>query len=118
MWKVMVSTIKSDRAVSLGLITGGVMVLGQLAMMAGWGWRLQPEIPLFYSLPVGEQQLSTARWFLILPISGWLFYITSYLLIGLSGGMVKVFPQMVVWLSNVAIFIITAAMINILMLVY
>lgn len=118
MWKVMVTTITNDKVVGWGFIVGGLMVIGQLLITIGWGWRLPPEIPLFYSLPVGEQQLGGDSWFLILPISGWLFYITSYLLIGLTGGMVKVLPQTVVWLANVAIFLVTVAMINLLMLVY
>lgn len=53
----MVTIIKSDKVVRWGLIVGGLIVIGQLVLTIGWGWRLPPEIPVFYSLPLGEQQL-------------------------------------------------------------
>lgn len=56
------------------------VVIGVLVWLTGLSWfglswnRLPPEMPLFYSLPRGEQQLVSKGWFLVvLLISGVVF---------------------------------------------
>jgi hypothetical protein len=47
----------SDRSLKMG-VAGGFLTLGYLLVLVGVFWsKLPPEIPLFYSLPWGEQWL-------------------------------------------------------------
>lgn len=59
----------SDKAIKTG-VAGVVMVLGYLLILVGVFWsKLPPEIPLFYSLPWGEQWLVDKSGLLVLTAS-------------------------------------------------
>ena len=48
-----------------------------------WRFRqLPPEVPLWFSRPWGEDQLASAYWLFLLPLSGFVWYIID-LLIGI-----------------------------------
>lgn len=53
-----------NTAVKLSL---AVIVIGFLIIVLSWS-RLPPEVPLFYSLPWGENQLADQIWLLVLPL--------------------------------------------------
>lgn len=118
MWATIKQTIKRDASISRGLVVGGILLLIQLGLTAGFSWRLPEEIPLYYSQAADEQQLSQSSWFLILPILGAVFYLSQFLLLGFTGNMVKVLGEIIIWFTDVSLLMITLAMIHILMLVY
>src|SRR5438105_1071541 len=78
---------EADKIVWWGIILGLVVWLIGISWF-GFSWnRLPPELPLFYSLPRGEQQLISKGWFLaILITSGLIFTLNLGLAYGLGKG--------------------------------
>lgn len=66
--------IKITSQISLGLL------LLALVFLAVFWQKLPPEIPLFYSLPWGEEQLGPPSFFLILFFSGFFLGIINFIL--------------------------------------
>lgn len=116
MWRTIRYILKTNRGVKMaaGWCT---MVLAVVLLMAGWwGWRLPPEIPFYYSLPVGELQLAVKEWFWLLPGLALVFYGINWLVIGWSGGATKIFVQITSWLTMVNLMLIALAMGHIIMM--
>jgi hypothetical protein len=60
-----------------------------------WNMRtLPPQVPLFYSRPWGEEQLTEPMYLFILPFSAIFWYIISILLIHLQTYQYRVFAQL------------------------
>lgn len=58
-----------DRSVQVGLVVGIIIWLMSVALI-GFNWmNLPPEIPWFYSLPWGEDQLIMKNWLLAVVVS-------------------------------------------------
>lgn len=117
MWKTFRFILAGDSTVRYGVIWAGLLLILILVITAIWGWRLPPEIPIFYSLPQGSSQLAVRGWFFILPVSGLIFYILALISIGLSVNLVRIFPQITIWLTAVNLLLMAIAIIHILMLV-
>lgn len=49
------------------LALAALLTLAQIALVAFYGSRLPPQIPLFYSLPWGAERLAESRWLWLLP---------------------------------------------------
>lgn len=62
--------------VAAAIVINVLVILSVLALIG----FLPPQVPLFYGLPEGQDQLATS-WFLILPATTSLFILTSNLLI-------------------------------------
>lgn len=69
-----------DKVNGIGVITGVAMWLIMIVYFGlNWG-RLPEELPLFYSLPRGEQQLIDRSWFMIvLLVAGLVFGVNLFL---------------------------------------
>ena len=65
--------------VAAAIVINVLVILSVLALIG----FLPPQVPLFYGLPEGQDQLATS-WFLILPATTSLFILTSNLLITLK----------------------------------
>lgn len=66
--KSSVSSWLSDKSVRWGVITGTSFWLMSLGLL-GLNWNsLPPELPWFYSMPWGEQQLIDKSWLMIVVI--------------------------------------------------
>lgn len=61
-----IRTTVKEKAVT-GNVYALLLMLLNLTIAAVFWWQLPPQIPLFYSLPYGTNQLSAKELFLILP---------------------------------------------------
>jgi len=80
-------------------------------------WQLPPEIPMWYSLPPGVNQLSSREWFLLIPSLALVMTVVNMIVIRLGLGGVKIFGYMVAWLTALLVFLAGIAMVHIIMLV-
>jgi hypothetical protein len=111
-----IELISKEASVTWGLVIGAICLLGQWVMVGLFIWQLPPEIPLWYSLPAGSQQLTDRQWLLIIPgISLGIFGLNLLILrFGISS--IKVLFSILVWLTTLGLFMATVAMIHILVL--
>ncbi|OGV96628.1 hypothetical protein A2W24_01550 [Microgenomates group bacterium RBG_16_45_19] len=106
----------SQPTIRWGLGLGLVLIGCQGLVLVVWGLKLPPEIPLYYSMPQGEQQLAEKGWLLISLGLSLLALVTNLVIIGLSGQLVKVFPEIVTWLTTVCILLLTLTLVHSVML--
>lgn len=93
-----------------------LFVLLALVMTGVFWWQLPPQIPLYYSLPYGPQQLADRVWFFVLPGLALAFFGLSSLLARITTKSV-IYPQMIQWLFALCLFLINLAMIHIIFIV-
>lgn len=79
-------------------------------------WQLPPQIPLYYSLPYGPQQLADRIWFFTLPGLALLFWGLSQLLSRIHTKS-AIYPVMIQWLFNLCLLLLIIAMIHIIFIV-
>jgi hypothetical protein len=117
MWRTFKTILINDKAIRAGLIMGLIVLLLQWVSVIGWAWRLPPEIPLYYSLPIGQLQLTGRLWFFILPVASLFFYLINLVIVAGSGSLNKVFPQVTTWLTDVSLALLLLAMVHSVMMV-
>lgn len=109
--------IWGDGVSSLG-IKVWLVLLGITGVSLGWVYgRLPPEVPLWFSRPWGEMQLGLKGWLLVLPGSILVIDIVAATGAGLIYGREKLLARMVVWGTVVIDFLLSYALIRILLLV-
>lgn len=109
--------IWGDRVSGLG-VKIWFLLLGITIVSLGWVYRrLPPEIPIWFSRPWGEAQLDLKSWLLVLPGSMVVIDIIAAAGAGLIYGKEKLLARMVVWGTAVINFLLSYALIRILLLV-
>lgn len=95
----------------------GVLLLIFNLIFAGiFWWQLPAQIPLFYSLTYGESQLANKVWFLILPGLSIIVFGGLMLLLSIKVKS-KLYPKMMSWLQVLCLFLLSLAMVHIVMVV-
>ncbi|KKR88613.1 MAG: hypothetical protein UU37_C0001G0032 [Candidatus Gottesmanbacteria bacterium GW2011_GWA2_41_12] len=78
MIKNRISFLVRDRFVKIGIIGNIILFFLFLAVLLA-RWRfLPPQLPLFYSLPRGEEQLGSSLQILILPIFSQILFVLNH----------------------------------------
>ena len=108
--------LSADSVVRWGMGVSALLLLGQWLLLGFFVWQLPPEIPLFFSLPTGSQQLANRSWYLILPSLSIVIFVVHLVLIRFSSNYVKVYGEIIAWGAALAIFLATIAMINVVQL--
>lgn len=111
-----ISTITQRPSLVWGVVLMILLVLSQWAVVAIFMWQLPPEIPMWYSLPPGKQQLTQVEWFWMLPIMGLVLLVINILLLKISLNLLSVFKYLVVWLGVLVEMLLTIAMVHIVMM--
>lgn len=77
----------------LSLLIGCVLI-----GIAGIGyWKLQPEIPIFYSLAQSSQQLAPKYWIFLFPFLSFLTTLTNFTLIKRNSDLETVLVAVISW---------------------
>jgi len=108
---------RTDRVVRNGMIATAFLLLIQWGVFGVFIWRLPPEIPLFYSLPLGAAQLAQREWIFILPLSSTLFTGLNWLLMRLIPTSMPIYPEFLSWLNTLYSFLAFIAMIHITLII-
>ncbi len=116
MQNLLLAMVSKDMGLLWGVVVAVGLVLGQWLLMAFFFWQLPPEIPLWYSLPLGSQQLAIRNWFWLLPVIGLVCLFSNMVLLRLSLGTVSVFRQIIVWLGALVELLLVIALTHIIML--
>jgi len=95
---------------------GGLFVGIHILITAIFWWQLPPQIPLFYSLPYGSNQLASRTWVVLLPALSLFVWLSYYFLSKLPYNSVT-FIQILKWLQITCLFLITTALIHIVLVV-
>jgi len=81
-------------------------------------WRgLPPQVPIFYSLPWGEEQLGNPIFLFLLPLSSLFFGILNYLLAIWSFRDYPLASKILIWLSVLITLLTTIALVKIILLI-
>jgi hypothetical protein len=113
-----VSIVPVGDGLRWGLSTGVVLLLVQGLLAGIFIWQLPAEIPLFYSMPLGEAQLADRQWFLMLPGVSLGFLVLNWLLVRYGQRIDATLSTVVAWLNALVIFLGLVAQLHILMMVY
>jgi len=100
----------------VSFLYGWILVGLNLIISAVFWWQLPDEIPLFYSLPYGAAQLQSRQWFFLLPGLS-LFLLFDYLLVSRLTVSSKIFYSIMKWLHLLGLFLLTIALVHILVIV-
>lgn len=95
-----------------------VLLLTQWVILGVFGWRLPPEIPLFYSLPAGATQLASREWFLLLPVTSVVVTVVNLYLCLIATRIRMLIAQLVAWFSVLYLFLTLLSMIHIIFMVF
>lgn len=98
------------------IYTGLAILLSQWLIALWFYGQLPPQIPFFYSLPSGQLQLAGRQWFLIVPAISTTTLLLNLILIRLKTGL-KIYQQLISWLTVLSLFIVLVSLIHTLILV-
>lgn len=104
-------TVRTATRISFALL------LSVLAFLLFTWKKLPPEIPLFYSLPWGEEQLSSPFFLLILPLGSLFFGILNFLLAVFSFERQPISAKILVWATSSLILLEAIALVKIVFLI-
>ncbi len=113
-WKL----IKTDMVVRTSLAFSLILMVIQFVLLLVYWTRIPPEVPLFYSLPVGSSRLATKGYLLTLPLLSALTWISSFFLIKLSSESMIVYRRLIVWFVSVTILLLLIATVLLTYLVF
>jgi hypothetical protein len=113
----LLSTIKDDPWMLSGLLIGGVMWLMQMMILAVFYGQLPPEVPLYYSLPTGIEQLAAKAFLWMLPGITLLFLLTSLVIMRMGMTTLKIFHQTLIWLTGLVGFMSLVSLMRIILLI-
>ncbi len=88
---------EQDKIIWWGMITGSLVWLFMVAAFAISLRKLPPELPLFYSLPRGEEQLIGKFWFLGVLIAGGVAFFINFILALKFGKEEALLRRFLVW---------------------
>lgn len=104
----MISTA-DNFAVTLALVSVGILAIR---------WRvIPPAVPLWYSLPWGEEQLAHPLWLFLLPLSGILWHACTIVIAATLTKEHIVFSKVVFLSSLLTSFLLFLTLVNIVFLV-
>jgi hypothetical protein len=89
-----------------------LLVIVNVVLTAVFWWQLPPQIPLFYGLPYGVNQLVAREWFFILPGSSLLIFFGYFLLTRWRVSS-PIYVQILQWLHVLCVFLLTVAIVHI-----
>jgi hypothetical protein len=81
-------------------------------------WRLPPQIPVFFSLPSGKDQLAPGWTLSILPTASIIFLIINWQLSKKIISSSIVMAKLLAWMTGLISLLLLAATINIITLIY
>ena len=110
--------LANDQVILAGLVTGLLLVLIQWVIVLWYVWQMPAEIPLFYSLPGGSDQLAIKNWLWLIPVISTISLMISLLIIRLSLSVERVFHQLMMWLTCLVGFLGLVVLVHILVLVF
>lgn len=116
MQSVFISTITRESRLVWGVFLMTACVVIMWALAATFMWQLPPEIPYWYSLPPGRQQLAPVNWFWLLPVMGLTILVVNLILLRISFTLLPVYKHIVVWLGCLVQLLLTIAMVHIVMM--
>ena len=97
--KLQIDTLAADPAAKIGLRIA-FLALGVEFLVLALSWsRLPPEVPLWYSRPYGESQLTGAWWLWLLPGGGLFINLVSIRWAGVVVATEKLLAQILVWVG-------------------
>lgn len=79
--------------------------------------RLPPQVPLFYSLPWGEEQLGSPSFLLILPLSCLIFGVLNFFLAFFSFEKQPLASKILVWLTVIVTLLASLTLVKIIFLI-
>jgi len=101
-----------------GFSWGAGLVAISVILGLAFVWRLPPEIPLFYSRPLGRSQLTSGWWLVVLPSLNLLFFSMNWFLAQTIKSISEVMAAVLSWMSTLVALLITVAMIHVLLLIF
>lgn len=110
------ASTKTIQKPSYGYGYGLFFVILILSLTGIFWWQLPPQVPLFYSLPYGTNQLATREWVLLLPGLAVLTWISYFLLsrLDVSSG---IYIKILRWLHVLGLFLLTIALVHIMSII-
>lgn len=112
----LLAILSADSALRWGVVLAAVLLLMQWLILGIFIWQLPPEIPLFYSLPLGKMRLAERSYYMLIPALSTVVVVVQLILIRLSVSLPKIFLQILAWGAVLFTFISLVAMVNILLL--
>lgn len=106
-----------DYQVRWGLAVAILFSVFQWILFGFYGWRLPPEIPMFYSLPGGSAQLTGSEWFIFLPSLTLVMVVINGFLIRMQQDMLIVYLRLFSWTTALLAFLVTLSMLHTIWLV-
>lgn len=106
-----------EKTLRIGVRTAFAILFFALASLILSFENLPPEIPLFYSLPQGEEQLGKPLFLLILPLGCLLLGILNFFLAVFSFGRQPLSAKILIWVTALLIFSATITLVKIVFLI-
>lgn len=107
-----------DHIIVIGITTAILLVAAQWIVFAIYFFRIPPEIPLYYSLMIGEEQLASSVELITLPIAAMVSCIVWCLIFYTQKALKPFFHQLSLWLTNIVIFLSAIALLHIIIIIY
>ena len=107
----------NQRMMQIIVLLSPILILVTIILLVVLYDRLPPQVPLFYSRPWGNDQLTYPLSLFLLPLGSLFWYLLTLLLISTHIYQYRVFSQLLFIFSLVITFFSTLAVINILILV-
>lgn len=101
-----------------GFFWAGILLSIEVLLTVIFWWRLPPEIPLFFSRPVGRAQLASSWLLVLLPAFSGLFLFGNLILARLLPRDSLTMTKIVAWMSTLTVLLILLAMVHILLLTF
>lgn len=89
----------TDRGLLAGALLAFALLLAQWFVLLVNFVDLPPELPIYFSLPTGTDQLAYRWWVFLIPGFSSLSVFAGLLIIRLTLSMLRVFHHLVLWLS-------------------
>lgn len=112
------SVFSQDNITMTGFTTAFVLTLAQWLIILIYIWQLPPEVPLFYSFPVGDDQLADKYWLLIIPTISTLSLILWWALFYFSRRVISVFHHITSWFTALIALVGAVSLLHIIILIY
>lgn len=105
-------------AVQPGFRWGALFSVVTLILAIMFVWQLPPEVPIFFSLPQGKEQLGAGWWLSLLPLLSGGGLVLNYFLTRVIPSIPEVMVSLLSWMTALNGLIFLIAMVHILLLVY
>lgn len=107
---------EKDKVVSVGLFLGsGLWIVNMI--IAGINWqKLPPQMPFFYSLPRGEQQLIEKGWFVGVIVMAGLIFLGNVILAMKLGKNEDLLKRFLIWGGVVVLMLLLMTTVRIMMI--